>query len=104
MRKSKHYYEEKYKDYTIYLFRDWDNDIVYEIYEEYLPGKWKCRRSCITNKPIFGKDGKTAKRDEMGNKLYTTFENDQEAIDKAKNYIDNHIVRWVDSPHYKAKS
>lgn len=39
----------------------------------------------------------------MGNKLYTTFKNDQQAIDKAKNYIDNHIVRWIDSPHYKTK-
>lgn len=94
---KQYYHEEKYKDYTIYLYKDMDNYIVYKIVEEYLPGKFKTRRESGCNQLSLSKKGNT-RRDEYGNKLYTQFDNDEQAINKAKNYIDNHIVRWVDKP------
>lgn len=100
---NKYYYEEIYSGYVIYLYKDkLSGNIMYKIVEEYLPGKWKTRRESACNKPLLSKKG-FSRRDEFGNKLYTTFENDEQAILKAKHYIDNHIIKWVDSPHYKSK-
>lgn len=97
-----YYYEEKYKDYTIYLYKDEDDCIIFKIVEEYLPNKFKVRRESGCNQLLLSKKGNT-RRDEYGNKLYSPFENDNQALTKAKNYIDNHIVRWIDSPNYKPK-
>lgn len=100
---KQYYHEEVYNGYTISLYKDMDDCIIYKIAEEYLPGKWKVRRESACNLPSLSKKG-FHRRDEYGNKLYTPFDNNQQAIEKAKNYIDNHIVRWVDSPHYKPKT
>lgn len=65
----------------------------FTIREEIAPGKFKTRRTSNCNQY-------TGKRDTFGNKLYTPFENDEEAMDRAKNYIDNHIVPYTQTPTY----
>ena len=85
----------EYNGYTIEIFMH-DGSIAFKIVEEYLPGKFKVRRKSICNKY-------TGKRDHFGEKLYTPFETEDQALERAKNYIDNFIVKWVDSPHYNPK-
>lgn len=99
---KQYYHQEKYKDYTIYLYKDMDDCIIYKIVEEYLPGKFKARRESGCNQLSLSKKGNT-RRNEYGNKLYTPFDNDEQAINKAKHYIDNHIVKWINSSYHKPK-
>lgn len=71
-------------------------DKTFKIIEEYLPGKFKTRRVSSCNQY-------TGKRNEYGDKLYTPFEDDAAALERAKKYIDDHIHPWIESPHYKPK-
>lgn len=59
----------------------------FKIFETLESGKIKMRRHSHCNKY-------TGKRDRGGNKLYTSFESVEQAIERAKNYIDNHIIPW----------
>lgn len=71
-------------------------DLTFKIIEEYLPGKFKTRRVSDCNHY-------TGKRNQYGDKLYTPFESDAQALERAKKYIDDHIKPWIESPHYKPK-
>lgn len=66
---------------------DSDGNPGFKIFETLEGGKIKVRRHCHENQY-------TGKRDNYGNKLYTPFENAEQAIERAKNYIDNHIIPW----------
>lgn len=72
----------EYKGYMI----DVEN-LTYTIKEKLSTGKWKIRRRTNCNKD-------TRKYDRHGNRLYTAFETNEDAIKKAKSYIDNHIIPW----------
>lgn len=66
--------------------------ICFKIIEPLGDGKFKNRRTSECNQY-------TGKRDNYGNKLYTPFESEQQALDRAINYIDNYIVPWAESPN-----
>lgn len=71
-------------------------NLTFKITEEYFPGKFKTRRLSNCNQY-------TGKRNRYGDKLYTPFESDAQALERAKKYIDEHIKPWIESPHYKPK-
>lgn len=59
----------------------------FKIFETLNGGKIKVRRHSHENKY-------TGKRNQYGDKLYTPFDNMEQAIQRAKDYIDNHIIPW----------
>lgn len=67
-------------------------DCTYKIIEEISPNKFKNRRTSNTS-------GRHTGHDQYGRKLYKTIKSDGEAMQKAKDYIDNYIVKWADSPN-----
>lgn len=89
-------HQEYYNGFWIQII-PYQSNISFKVIEEIKPGKFKVRRHSAAEKH-------TGKRDQWGNKLYTTFKSPQDAIDKAKNYIDNHIVKWADSPNNPANA
>jgi len=64
-----------------------DGDPGFKIFETLESGKIKVRRHSHTNQY-------TGKIDHNGDKLYTRFDSMEQAIERAKNYIDNHIIPW----------
>lgn len=89
---------QQYGGYTIEVYEDYQGSfggegIAFKIIEILSTGKRKTRRLSNCNKPAKGKRGGQC-RDEFGNKLYTPFETMEQALDRAKNYIDKHIVPW----------
>ena len=74
--------KEVYKGYIIEV----ENE-GFKIVEEIAPGKFKTRRKSNCDKY-------TGKRNHNGDKLYTSFPDNAAALERAKNYIDNHIKPW----------
>lgn len=84
--------EEIYNGYKIQVFAKFPNwlaggGIGFKIFEVLENGKHKNRRESTCNQY-------TGKRNEYGEKLYTSFESMEQALDRAKNYIDHHIKPW----------
>lgn len=68
---------------------------TFTIRERLSNGKMKVRRRSNADKY-------TGQRDRYGNKLYTGFRNDELALRRAKNFIDNHIVPWEEKQKLQA--
>jgi len=79
---------QEYKDFII-VTSEWDKRCF--IFEEIAPNKFKKRREVM--------GANTSKCDQYGNKLFKRPESLQQLVDKAKAFIDNHIVKWADSPN-----
>lgn len=74
-----------------YIVKVFDSpEILFKIIEPLPNNKFKNRRTSACNQY-------TGKRDHYGNKLYTPFESTEQALARAINYIDNHIIPWADS-------
>lgn len=84
--------QSEHKGYIIFIYNNLVHGIGFKIVERLPTGKLKTRRNSNCNKY-------TGKRNGFGNKLYTRFDTEQEALDRAINYIDNHIHPWAESPH-----
>lgn len=89
--------QSEYKGYIINVYNNLIHGIGFKIVERLPSGKFKCRRNSNCNQY-------TGKRTNCGEKLYTRFDTEQEALDRAKNYIDNHIHPWAESPHNPANN
>lgn len=80
-----------HKGYIVKVFEANEaRGITFKIIEQLPDGKFKNRRTTECNQY-------TGKRDCYGEKLYTPFESEEQAFERAINYIDNHIVPWMES-------
>lgn len=87
--------QSEYNGYIINVYNNLVHGIGFKIVERLPSGKFKCRRNSNSNQY-------TGKRNSDGEKLYTRFESEEQALKRAQNFIDNHIVPWADSPHNHA--
>lgn len=78
--------KQEYKGYIIVTTID---PISCRIFEEISPNKFKKRREVM--------GANTGKCDQFGNKIFKKPTSLEQLVTKAKDFIDNHIVKWSES-------